>query len=60
MLSRAKDNVLKLGRGVWDTVSKKCVNNGLLDAGHLIPEFAFRVPGLWREREHGFLIKNKL
>lgn len=45
---------------MWDIVSKKCMNNGVLDAGHLISEFAFSVPGLWSETEHGFLIKNEL
>lgn len=42
------------------TVSMECMDNGVLDAGHLVPELAFWVPGLWREREHGFCIKNNL
>lgn len=56
MFGRVKGNVLKLrGAGVWAPVSKGCTNSGVLDAGHLIPEFAFSVLGLWRETDHGSL-----
>lgn len=51
MLSRVKGNVLELERDSgWGTVSRN-VCNGILDVGHLIAEFAFRIPGFWREME---------
>lgn len=38
---------------MWAPVSKKCTNSGVLNAGHLIPEFAVGILGLWREADHG-------
>lgn len=49
VLSRVKGNVLERDSG-WGTVSRN-VGNRVLDVGHMIPEFAFRIPGLWREME---------
>lgn len=47
VLSRVKGNVLELERDSgWGTASRN-VCNRVLDVGHLIPEFAFRIPGLW-------------
>lgn len=55
-VGQGQGQCIKIGEGgCVGPASKKCTNSGVLDAGHLIPEFAVSILGLRRETDHGSL-----